>query len=163
MKKDKTMLSSASKKNSAIKIRKSTFSDSTSIYHLGKKIHELDFSRKYPFHELSEIKEFLSRPKENILFVAKENDKIVGFVFAKILSHHAGGWCMLDNLAVEKHHRHKHIATQLLKELYTELKKRKLWYVQILEEIHHKKTRAFWKREGYKETKNFLWAEKVIR
>jgi len=149
--------------NKEFNIRKAKFSDASAIYHLGKKIHELDFSRKLPFHGLSEMKEFISHPKENILFVAEENDKIIGFIFAKILSHHAGGWCMLDNLAVEKHHRHKHIATQLLHALYSELKKKKVWYVQILEEIHHEKTRAFWKREGYKETKSFLWAEKAVR
>ncbi|MCX6804369.1 MAG: GNAT family N-acetyltransferase [Candidatus Diapherotrites archaeon] len=143
-------------------IRKAKASDSAQIYHLGKKIHELDFSRKYPFHELSEIKEFISRPKENILFVVEENKEIIGFVFAKILSHHAGGWCMLDNIGVEKQHRHKGIANELLHALYKELKKRKVWYVQILEGTHHKSTRHFWKKQGYKETKTFVWAEKKV-
>lgn len=143
-------------------IKKAKLSDASSIYSLGKRIHELDFSRKYPFHELSELKEFISHPKENIIYTAKSDGEIIGFIYAKILSHHAGGWCMLDNLGVEKHMRRQGVADALLKSLYSDLKKRKIWYVQILEEAHHTNTRAFWKKMGYQETKTFIWAEKRI-
>ena len=131
------------------------------IYRLGKSIKELNFSKKYPFHELSEIKEFIKKPKENIVFIAKENNKITGFLYARILSHHAGGWCMLDNLAVSKESRNNGIATELLHRLYKELKKRKINYIQILE-ANNKKTKKFWKQKGYKKTKTFIWCEKTI-
>lgn len=150
-------------KNKPARITKAKISEAAEIYRLGKKIHELDFSRKYPFHELSEIKEFIIHPKENIFLVAKANGEIIGFIFARILSHHAGGWCMLDNLGVEPKFRHEGIGETLLKGLYKEIKKRKVWYVQILESARHKKTRSFWKKMGYKETKMFIWAEKRIR
>ena len=143
-------------------IRKAQNSDVHGIYLLGQKIQELNFSKKWHFHELSEIKEFIKFKKENVFLIAIEDKRIVGFVYAKILSHHAGGWCMLDNLAVEKHERQQGIGSELLHELYLELKKRKVKYVQVLEEIHHKKTRSFWKSKGYRETKTFVWAEKII-
>lgn len=146
-----------------IKINKAKPQEAAEVYRLGKKIHELDFSRKYPFHELSEIKEFISRPKENVLLTARVDGKLIGFIYAKILSHHAGGWCMLDNLGVEEKYRRHGAGETLLKALYKEIKKRKIWYVQILEEAHHKKTRAFWKKMGYKETKTFVWAEKTVK
>ena len=149
-------------KNGKITITKAKLSEAGEIYRLGKKIHELDFSRRLHFHELSEIKEFISHPKENIFLVAKENGEIIGFVFAKILSHHAGGWCMLDNIGVEKKYRNQGAGEELLKALYKEIKNRKVWYVQILEEAHHKKTRSFWKKMGYNETKMFIWAEKKV-
>ncbi|MEI7961629.1 MAG: GNAT family N-acetyltransferase [archaeon] len=152
-----------SQKSILIKITKAKLPDAVKIYKLGKETHELDFSRKYPFHELSEVKEFITNPKENVFLVAKSGEEVIGFVFAKILSHHAGGWCMLDNLCVKKSFRHRGIGEKLLKSLYTEIKKRKVWYLQILEEAHHKKTRAFWKKMGYSETKTFIWAEKSIR
>lgn len=88
-------------------IRKAKIEDASQIYLLGKKSHELSFSPKYPFHELSEIREFISKPKENIIFIAQNDDKIMGFIQAKILAHHAAGWCMLDNIYVESHHRHQ--------------------------------------------------------
>lgn len=146
-----------------VKISKAKYFEAVEIYRLGKRIHELDFSRNYPFHELSEIKELITHPKENIFFKAKVNGELAGFIYARILSHHAGGWCMLDNIGVEPKYRRHGIGEKLLKMLYKELKKRKVWYVQILEEAHHKKTRAFWKKMGYKETKMFIWAEKAVR
>jgi predicted N-acetyltransferase YhbS len=144
------------------KIRKAKLNEAHKIYLLGKKIHELDFSRKHPFHDFGEIREFISSPHENIMLIAEQEGEIVGFVYAKILSHSTGGWCMLDNLGVEHAHRGQGISNALLHKLYKELRKRKVRYVQILEEIHHKKTRSFWKKQGYKETKNFLWAERTI-
>lgn len=150
-------------KTGKFKILKAKISDASEIYHLGKRVHELDFSRKYPFHELSEIKEFIKHPKDNISLTAKASGKVEGFILAKILSHHAGGWCMLDNIAVAEGYRNQGAGEMLLGALYREVKKRKVWYIQILEEAHHKKTRSFWKKMGYKETKIFIWAEKRVR
>ena len=144
------------------KIIRAVDRDSWPIYLLGKRVHELDFSSKYPFHGLSEIREFISKPSENVLLVAKKENETVGFVYAKILSHHAGGWCMLDNLAVEKRHRNKGIARALLKALYADIKKKKVHYVHILEDQRSRKTRRFWKKQGYRETKTYVWAEKMV-
>lgn len=147
----------------AYKIRRARIKDSLTIYRLGKQIHELEFSKKSPFHQLSEIKEFISKPKSHFVFVAEEDGKIIGILLALILSHPAGGWCLLDILGVDKKSRRKGVGKALLKRLYAELKKTKVWYVQILEEAHHKKTRSFWKKMGFRETKTFIWAEKSVR
>lgn len=141
------------------KIRKAQKKDIHSIYKLGKRVHELDFSKKHPFHDTKEINQFISTPKETILLVVEINNEIAGFILAKILSH---SWCLLDSLAVEYKYRKHGIGTHLLHALYKELKKRKVHYVQILEEIHHKQTRKFWKEKGFKETKVFVWAERNI-
>ncbi len=144
------------------KIIRAADRDSRPIYLLGKRVHELDFSSKYPFHGLSEIREFIRKPSENVLLVAKKDGQTVGFVYAKILSHHAGGWCMLDNLAVERKHRNQGIARGLLRALYANIRKRKVHYVQILEDERSRKTRKFWKKQGYRETKTYIWAEKMV-
>ncbi len=144
-------------------IRKAKLSDVDRIYYLGLKIEELEFSSEFPFHEKYELREFLSRPKDNILLLVVVKKKIVGFIYAKILARRNGGWCMLDNIAVLRKYRGQGIGSSLLKKLYKDLKKRKINYVQILEEIHHKKTRAFWKSRGFKEKKVFIWAEEIIK
>lgn len=146
-----------------IKIRSAKEKDVKDIFDIGNCTEELGFSKKYPFHERLEIKEFIKNNKENIVLVAENENRIIGFCFAKIMARAAGGWCMLDNLAVLKEHRENGAGTLLLNELNKILKKRNVKYIQILEEIHHKKTRDFWKKRGYKETKNFLWAEKRIK
>ena len=145
-----------------IKIRHGKLSDVNEIYKLGERISELGFSKKYKFHEKSELKEFIRKPKENIVLVALINKEIVGFIYARILAHGSGGWCMLDNLAVSKKYRKHGIGTELLEELYKILKKRKIHYIQILEDIHKKHTRKFWKDKKFKESHVFIWAEKEI-
>jgi ribosomal protein S18 acetylase RimI-like enzyme len=144
-------------------VRKAKLSDVNQIYELGLRTEELEFSSEFPFHERSELSEFISRPRENVLFVALMNKKVVGFIYSKILSRRGDGWCMLDNIAVLKKFRKHGIGTRLLEETYNELKKRKVYYVQLLEELHHKKTRKFWKNRGFKEKKIFVWAEEIIK
>ncbi|MBS3074972.1 hypothetical protein J4429_00775 [Candidatus Pacearchaeota archaeon] len=39
----------------------------------------------------------------------------------------------------------------------------KINYIQILEDLHNKKTRKFWKDKGFKEEKTFVWADKILK
>ena len=145
-----------------IKIRNAQLKDVLKIYLLGRKIAELGFSKKFSFHEKGELKESI-KDRDSIMIVAETPKKIVGFLYAKIIFHRAGGWCMLDNLAVEQEYRQHGIGSALLELLYKTLKKKKVNYVQVLEDIHSKNTRNFWKSKGLKETKTFIWAEKKIK
>jgi N-acetylglutamate synthase-like GNAT family acetyltransferase len=145
------------------KIRKAKLQDVNAIYNLGKKTVELDFSKTMHFHDKPEFRDFIRREKTNIFLVAEKDKKIVGFLFAHLIHTCAGGWAMLDNVAVHFSHRGQGIGTALLHTFYNELKKRKIHYVQILEEVHHKRTRKFWKSKGFKEQRHFIWADKIIK
>jgi ribosomal protein S18 acetylase RimI-like enzyme len=145
-----------------IKIRKAKLSDVNAVYKIGVEMRELGFSGKYKFHQKAELREFAAPKKDNVFLVAEANGHIVGFVYAKIIDWSRPGWGMLDNLAVKEEYRKHGIGTHLTSALYKELKKRHVHYVQILEEIHHKNTRKFWKEKGFKETKVFVWAERNI-
>ena len=85
---------------------------------------------------------------------------MAGFLYAKIVSK---TWCILDNLVVDKKYRKHGMGGLLVDELYKILKKDKIGYVQVLEEIYHKNTRKFWKDNGFKEEKLFVWADRVIK
>jgi len=144
-------------------VRHAKLSDINSIYALGSKFDDsLKASRRrnMHFHEKKEFKEFIKSPKCNILLVACIKKKVVGFLYAKILSY---DWCLLDDVAVEANYQHEGIGSELLKEFYKILKQRKIDYVQILEEIHHKQTRKFWKDKGFKEEKTFVWADRMLK
>ena len=141
-------------------IRRAKFSDVKDIYKLGKSTEELSFSPDMIFHDRIELKEFIKKPKENILLVASLDNKLAGFLYAKIASH---TWCILDNLAVDKKYRNHGIGNSLLHEFYKILKKMKVHYIQVLEEVHHKKTRKFWHDKGFREEKVFVWADKMIK
>ncbi len=143
-------------------IRKAKQSDVNSIYSLGKGIKELDFSKNYPFHSKTDLREYIKNKKDDIILIAEMENKIIGFLYAKIIERHEGGWCVLDNLAVKKEHRRHGVGTKLLKELYKTMKKQKLHYAQLLVDVNHKKARKFWKKMGYAETRTFIWAEREI-
>ena len=143
-----------------IKIQRAKLADINAIYRLGKETKELEFSKKMNFHDKIELKEFILKEKDNILLVAEIDKKVVGFLYAKIVSKI---WCLLDNLVVNKKFRNHGIGTFLLNNFYEILKKNKISYVQILEDIHQKKTRKFWKEKGFKEEKIFVWADRVIK
>jgi ribosomal protein S18 acetylase RimI-like enzyme len=141
-------------------IRRAKQKDISQIYNLGKKTKELMFSKGMNFHDKKELLEFTLRKRDNILLVSILDKRVVGFLYAKIVSK---TWCILDNLVVDEEFRNHGIGSILLEELYKILKKNKVSYIQILEDIHHKKTREFWKKKGFLEEKKFIWADKIIK
>lgn len=146
-----------------VEIRNAKKEDIEEIFKLGCKLEDaLKASRikKRHFHEKSEFVEFIKKPKDNIFLVAIISGNVAGFLYAKILSE---DWCMLDNIAVDKKYQNHGIGSLLVNKLYEVLRKRKVDYIQILEEIHHKKTRKFWKDKGFREEKVFVWADKILK
>jgi ribosomal protein S18 acetylase RimI-like enzyme len=146
-----------------VKILQAGKEDIDDILRLGKKFEDaLKASRlkRAHFHEKEEFLDFIKNPRENVFLVAKVDKKLAGFIYARILSE---DWCMIDNLAVEKEYQKRGIGTMLIEELYKILQKRKISYIQILEEIHHKQTRKFWHDKGFREEKVFVWADKWLK
>lgn len=143
-----------------MKIRPAKKEDINQIYNLGKNTKELQFSKKMNFHDKIELQEFIKHPKDNILLISEEDSKLCGFLYAKIVS---PTWCILDNLVVAEKCRNQGIGHELLNEFYKMLKKQKISYIQILEDIHQKKTRKFWQANGFKEEKVFVWADKILK
>jgi N-acetylglutamate synthase-like GNAT family acetyltransferase len=142
-----------------MKIRRGKIKDVEEVFSIGERISELKFSRK-AFHDKDEIEEWVKKPKDNLLLVSEVDGKIAGFIYAKIIDRH---WCLLDNLAVLDKYRAHGMGTKLVEELYKILRKNKIDYIQILEEIHHKRTRKFWRDKGFREEKVFIWADKFLR
>ena len=52
-----------------INIRRAKLKDIDLIFRLGKKTKELQFSNKMNFHDKVELKEFISKPKYNVLLI----------------------------------------------------------------------------------------------
>jgi N-acetylglutamate synthase-like GNAT family acetyltransferase len=151
------------KMKSKIIIRKARKEDIDPVLEIGNNLEDAlkaSKNKKAHFHEKGEFILFIKNSNENIFLVAEANSRIVGFLYAKILSK---DWCMIDNLAIKKEFQKHHIGTSLVNELSKILKKRKITYVQILEEVHHKNTRNFWKGRGFKEEKVFVWADKILK
>jgi N-acetylglutamate synthase-like GNAT family acetyltransferase len=142
-----------------IKIRSAKESDVEQIYLFGRKINEFAVSSNMKFYYKRELKEWIKKPKENILLVAADSKQIAGFLYAKIISK---DWCMLDNVAVREKYRNQGIGTNLIDKLNKILKKKNIEYVHAIVGIEHKKSRKFWNKQKFKESNKFIWIEKFI-
>jgi len=140
-------------------IRRAKEQDVEKIYAIGRKIHQFIYSKSSGFYSKKELREYIKKPKDNIFFVALREEKLVGFIYASIISQ---DWCMLDIIAVDPKFQDKGVGSLLLEELHETLKERKISYIQALVRAEFKKTREFWKRKGFKEGKRFIWIEKNI-
>lgn len=146
-----------------IAIRRAQKKDIDKIFNLGCRLEDAlkASNQKWEhFHKKSEFFEFIKKPEKNILLVAETEGKFVGFIYAEIAGKN---WCRLDNIAVDKKYQNKKIGTKLLNELYKILRKKKISYIQLLTEIHHKQTKKFWKNKGFKEGKTLVWFDRYLK
>ena len=143
-----------------IKLRRAKRKDVNAVFSLGKKTPELNFQKNIHFHEKSELLEWVKHSKDNVFIVAECEKKIVGFLYAKIVSH---DWCILDNIAVLPSFRGNGVGRLLLNYFYNVMKQNKVTYVGLLVEPRHKKAISFWEKNNFKRGKNFIWYGKKIK
>jgi len=141
-----------------VSIHRARPQDVNSVYRLVTSISEFAASGETRFFKREELKEWIGR-RDSVVLVAQDKGNIIGFLFAKIISKH---WCMLDSIAVNPRYRNKGIGKQLLDKLYAILKRKGVDYMQGLVDVGQGKTRAFWKKRGFKEGNSFVWIEKYL-
>lgn len=107
------------------------------------------------FGELTEIHEDTSLRHKNIMLnelknnnthciYVKDNEKIIAGLSSWYIS--TFNSLLIDLLAVEKHYRNKHIATNLLNDLYETAKKENIKYLQVSPE---KENYSFYMKSGF--------------
>lgn len=138
------------------KIRKARSTDIAAVMAFARSVPELEASTQTRFVEHAELEEWLAC-RVDIVLVAIENDKVIGFLNAMLLSRL---WCYLDNIAVHPDYRKRGVAKALLNRLYRTLEQRNIHYISGLVGAKHARTRAYWKKQGFCEGKEFVWIEK---
>jgi len=135
-----------------IKIRKATLKDCKVCYEMGKAKELVGPDHNPPRYFW--ISAFVKEKQP--FFVAEENNKIIGFVFAEQTT---GQVMLLQEMFVIKEYRGKGIASRLLKEIEDESKKRKLRVILLYGYAKGKSASSFWDNHGY--TKGSLEYEYV--
>lgn len=142
-----------------IKVCQARKKEAAKICALGRKIKELSASEKARFHKEKDIEEWIKKPKDNIILVAFDEKKFIGFLLAKIMS---SQWSMIDSLAVDPAYREQGIGSLILNELFNILEKKEVWYVQAFVRTENIKGRKFWQEKKFKEGKKFIWLERNL-
>ena len=140
-------------------IRIASPKDIHAVMSIGNTIKEFVASRKTSFHSMKELKEYISRKKDNIFLVAELEKKVVGFLHGKIIWH---GWCMIDTVAVMNGYRGRGVGSLIVERMQRNLKKKGVFFIQGLVGESYKRTRKFWKKKGFKEGRRFIWFEKYL-
>ncbi len=140
------------------KIRRLKKSDINHVYNVSHRIKEFTVSDRIHFYEKKEMVEWIGK-KDSVFIVAEIEERIVGFLFCKIISKE---WAMLDSLEVDQEFRDQGIGTQLINALFDELHRKHITFVQAFVGKNYKKSRKFWKQHGFKEGREFIWIDRIL-
>jgi len=143
----------------SVSVRFARSSDIDQIHAMGTSDRVFEVSPAIHFYEETELKEWVNAPHENVLLVAEESSQIIGFLYAKIMSHH---WAMLDNFYVKPIFRQQGIGKQLLCCLTDILRQRGIVYVSTLCDSSDEVLLAQLPRQGFKRTKAYIWHEMFL-
>lgn len=123
------------------------------------KIQSFKVSNKILFYEQKEIKLWLNKPKDNLLYGIFYNKKCVGFCFCKIMSNH---WALIDNFYIVPEYRKNKLGNKLQKFIEIKLKKRNIKYISRVTKSNNFGMHKFLKKTGYKKAGKYFWFEKFI-
>ncbi len=140
-------------------VRRATGDDVERIYALGTADRVFEVSPAIHFYEKSELEEWVGSPGENVLLVAEESGETVGFLYAKVMSHH---WAMLDTFYVAPAWRGRGIAKQMLSFLSEALRQRGLEYISTLCDSSDAELLRHLPRQGFTPRKTYVWHEMFL-
>jgi ribosomal protein S18 acetylase RimI-like enzyme len=138
------------------RIRYADPADADAIFALGRSEPAFKVSGAIPFYEHSELVEWATDRRENILAVVEENGVVVGFLFCKVISHH---WAMVDNFYIAPSGRTVGIAAELRDWLVADLRQRGLSYLTCLIREDHVALVRLVRRLGFDVQKQYTWCE----
>ena len=111
------------------------------------------YSRHKGPKKLIPIEKFQAK---NLLFVAEENNNIMGFIWGTFINYGISRYGYIDELFVKQKFRRKGVGTSLMKRMLEEFKKLKVWSLFVSIEKRDKKALSFYRKLGFKPSKG-LW------
>jgi ribosomal protein S18 acetylase RimI-like enzyme len=104
------------------------------------------------------LREWIADPKEDIILVARDGDKLIGMC----LVHGMRGWAYISSLYVVQEYGSQGIGTRLLTSMTEILKKRNICTIALLVNETHTETQDFYGKRGFKKCNHFRWMEKKL-
>ncbi|MFA5871261.1 MAG: GNAT family N-acetyltransferase [Parcubacteria group bacterium] len=143
-----------------MRIRKAKVDDVKKIDELGRDVSEFSVSKDTVNFWPKKILRNCIQSKSGFLFVAEENEEIVGFI---IINHNPTfKKAIIENIFITPSHRNREIAKKLLKTAIEKLKSIKCEYVCALVDSQNEKAEKFYITNGLKKGKAFVWMDKIL-
>lgn len=122
-------------------------------------IKDFKVSEKIPFYEKKEIKFWVSKPKDNLLYGIFDKNKCVGFCFCKIISNH---WALIDNFYIHEGYRSRNIGSKLQLYIENKLRRRKISYISRVTRDNNISMHKFLLKNGYSQQEKYIWFDKFL-
>ena len=119
---------------------------------------ELAVNDKVGFYEPCELKSWVAKPRDNLLYAVLVGTQYAGFCFAKVMSPH---WALIDTFYVRPSHRRGGVGTFLQRNMEAVLK-RKVKYVSRVTRADNAGMHAFLDRTGWKQRQQYVWFDKFL-
>ena len=140
-------------------IRPARVKDSNRIYAIGVSHSDFAVSPRIRFYEKSEVETWARKRGDNVFLIAERANKILGFIYCKVMSHH---WAMIDNYFVLPECRKEGTGARLLEECLGKLRTRGISYVSAMVKSADEELRNYMKKRGFQETSEYVWVEKFL-
>lgn len=143
-----------------MKIRKMKTSDIPEIIKIGREIEEFRVDPKIKgFWSKEQLKKWIKSKKDSLI-IAKENNKIIGFV---IFAHHVPtGKATFENAWLDKDYRNKGIIENLVKEGIKDLRKKGANYLCALAKTDNLASIKFLEKNKFMKGFDFSWLHRKI-
>ncbi len=139
-------------------IRVAKTEDIDAIYEIGINEEGFLLSKNTKFYGKNFLKNWIKNPYNDILIVAQFKDKIVGFLFCRIIRN---SWAILENIAVIPQKRMMKVGSLLLEVCLNLLLDNGIDYISgIIREGN--KNEKFFGKKGFSFGNKFVWIEKYI-
>lgn len=113
---------------------------------------------KIGFYEPNELKAWMAKPKDNLLYAVVVGSRYAGFCFAKVMSPH---WALIDTFYVKPDHRRGGVGTFLQRGVEAALKS-KVKYVSRVTRSDNAGMHAFLGQTGWSRRDSYVWFDKFL-
>ncbi len=144
-----------------MRVRKAKQKDILELIKIGKDIKEFDISSEAGGFWPKEILKEWINSKNDVILIAEENEKIIGFVMFSF--HKPTKKATWENAWVSKEFQNRGIATKLMKEAIEILKKNGMKYICSLIKEDSKKSIKLHEKNNFKKGYKFWWFYKIIK
>lgn len=142
-----------------IQIRNASLEDLDTLWKWGEENWELWSDEKYRWFSKQSLKKLISDPKDDLLLVAKEGEKLIGMLFIYNLR----DWAFCVGAFIIPSFRSQGIGKMLLKEAEEKLSEKGVESITLLIDIKNIKGLHFWKKMGFYEGYKFFFMTKELQ
>lgn len=142
-----------------MKIRKMQAKDIKRVYKVGIQVEGFAVSNESRFYSRKHFENWVKNG-DDVLLVAEENGRIIGFFMSQFHKHTGG--VIISNTYVDEQYQRKGVGKGLIKEGLKQLKRRKASYVYAQVKIKNPKVIKFLESLGFNKGYDFTWMETVL-